>query len=89
MHFPYPMTPLDRQRLDRGAEHLHGLGARAMSEALATLAVRIGGVPALLAVLTEYERLTPGMVRVASADRFPPRPLRPIKRAPMLRMAAP
>ena len=83
----YVMNYLDRLRLDRGAEHLHGLDARAMSEALATLAARIGGVPALLTVLAEYERLTPGMVRVASADRFPPCPLRLVKRAPMLRMA--
>ena len=88
MHFPYQMTPLDRQRLDRGAEHLHGLGARATAEALATLAARIGGVPALLAVLAEYEALTPGMVRAASGDRFPHRPLRLVERTPMLRMAA-
>ena len=81
------MTPLDRLRLDRGAAHLHGLGARAISEALATLAARIGGAPALLAVLAEYERLTPGQVRAAGGERFPPRPLRLAELTPMLREA--
>lgn len=68
---PRPMSHLDRLRLDRGAEHLHQLGARATAELLAEVAARIGGGPAILAVLTEWERLTPGQVRAAGADRFP------------------
>jgi hypothetical protein len=64
----YNMTPQDRQRLDRGAAHLHKLGPRATSEMLATLAARIGGGPALLAVLAEFERLPPGRVRTATGD---------------------
>lgn len=72
------INPLDRQRLDRGAAHLHRLGARATAEALAQIAARIGGMPAILGTLTEYERVTPGMVRAAGGDRFPPRPLRAV-----------
>lgn len=87
MNYPYSMTPLDRLRLDRGAAHLHGLGPRATAEALATLAARIGGAPALLAVLAEYEALTPGMVRAVGADHFPPHPLRQVERTSMLREA--
>jgi len=71
------LSPLDQLRLDRGAAHLHGLGPRAVSEALATLAARIGGTPALLAVLTEYEALSPGQVRAAGGDRSPPPTPRP------------
>ena len=64
-------------RLQRGVEHLHRLGARATAEALAEVADRIGGWPALLSVLTEYEqRLTPAMIRSAQAARFPPKTLR-------------
>jgi hypothetical protein len=69
---------LDTLRLHRGAEHLHQLGARATAELLAEVAERIGGWPLILATLTEYERLTPGMVRKAGADRFPPRPIRQV-----------
>ena len=87
MTYPYTMTSLDRQRLDRGAAHLHGLGPRAVAEALATLAARIGGAPAMLTVLAEYEALTPGMVRAAGADRLLPRPLRQVARMPVLREA--
>ena len=75
----YHRDSLDSLRLQRGAEHLHRLGARATAEALAEVADRIGGWPALLSVLTEYERrLTPAMVRATQADRFPPKPLRKV-----------
>ncbi len=70
---------LQMLRLQRGVEHLHKLGPRATAEALAEMADRIGGLPALLGILAEYERrLTPGMVRAAGADRFPTRPLRQV-----------
>ena len=72
-----PVSHLDRARLDRGAEHLHRLGARATAEFLAEIARTIGGTPCILQHLAEYERrLTPAMVQAAGADRFPPRPLR-------------
>jgi len=62
------MTLQDQQRLHRGAAHLHRLGPRALSEMLATLAARIGGGPALLAILAEFERLSPGQVRAATGS---------------------
>ena len=72
---------LDILRLQRGVEHLHQLGTRATAEALAEVADRIGGWPALLSVLTEYERrLTPATIRAAGGDRFPVRPLRQMAR---------
>ena len=72
---------LDVLRLQRGADHLHRLGARATAEALAEIADRIGGLPAILGILIEYEqKLTPAMIRAARADRFPPRPLRQVGR---------
>ena len=75
------MTSLDRMRLQRGAEHLHSLGARATAELLAEIGARIGGMPCILGLLAEYERrLTPAMIRAAGADRFPPRPLREVPR---------
>ena len=51
--------PLAQARLQRGAEHLHQLGPRAMAEFLAELGGRIGGTPARLSLLNEYGRLTP------------------------------
>jgi hypothetical protein len=68
---------LDRLRFERGAAHLHRLGARATAELLAEVAESIGGAPCILARLADYERrLTPAMVRAADADRMPSRPLR-------------
>ena len=73
--------PHDRLRLQRGAEHLHRLGARATAEALAEIAARIGGMPAILGVLEEYRaRLTPQMLAATGGDRFPPRALREVPR---------
>jgi hypothetical protein len=75
-----PVAGLERLRLERGAAHLHRLGPRATAELLAALTARIGGGPALLGLLAEYERLSPGMVRAAGGDRFPPRPLHLVER---------
>ena len=64
--------PFTALRLQRGAEHLHRLGARATAELLAEVAARIGGMPCVLELLAEYEcRLSPAMIRAAGADRFP------------------
>ena len=68
----FKMTPQDQQRLCRGAAHLHRLGPRAVSDMLATLDARIGGGPALLAVLAEFEQLLPGQVRAADNGRSSP-----------------
>ena len=60
-------------RLERGAEHLHRLGAPAIAELLAEVGDRIGGIPCIVSLLTEYERrITPNYVayrrwRLASA----------------------
>jgi dihydroxyacid dehydratase/phosphogluconate dehydratase len=68
---------LDRLRLQRGVEHLHRLGPRATAEYLAEVARQIGGLPAMLGTLAEYERrLSPDLLRVVGGDRFPRRPLR-------------
>jgi hypothetical protein len=65
------------QRLQRGSEHIAQLGPRALSEFLLELAGQIGGLPATLALLAEYERrLTPSMLRLTGGDRFPSRRLR-------------
>lgn len=53
------MIPLDtmaRHRIQRGVEHLHRLGSRATSEFLADVATRIGGLPAIVGLLEEYQR---------------------------------
>ena len=68
------ITPFDQLRLVRGAEHLHQLGTRALAEFLAELAATIGGQPAILRLLNEYERrLNPEMLRAAGGHRMPSR----------------
>ena len=70
------LQPLDQQRLQRGVDHVHGLGSRATAEALAEVVHRIGGLPTVLAVLGEFSTINRRQVRAAGADQFPPRPLR-------------
>ena len=66
----YHLTPFDRLRLERGVAHLDRLGMRAKVEFWADLGSRIGGMPAMLGLLAEYERrLTPAMTRAAGSDR--------------------
>jgi hypothetical protein len=73
MHF---LDSLDRLRLQCGSEHLVRLGPRVLAEFLTEVSTRVGGMPATLSALAEYERrLSPRLVRVAGGDRFPPRPL--------------
>jgi hypothetical protein len=75
------LHPLDQLRLQRGVEHLHQLGPRVMAELLAELANQIGGLPATLTLLAEYERrLTPALLRLTGGDRFPARRLRMVPR---------
>ena len=79
-----PVLPLDAissLRLQRGAEHLHTLGPRAMVEYLKEVAAIIGGLPAMLSTLEEYQRrLNPERLRAAGGDRFPPRMLAEVPR---------
>jgi hypothetical protein len=71
---PMPTDPFIAVRLQRGAEHLHRLGARATAELLAEVGNRIGGMPAIIGLLTEYEqRLTPEMLHAVGGDKFPRR----------------
>ena len=75
------LDTLDRIRLQRGAEHLHRLGPRAIAELLAEVADRIGGLPCILGLLDEYkQRLSPQMLRTVGADRLPARRLRVVPR---------
>ncbi len=61
-------------RLQRGAEHLNRLGPRATAEFLAEIGETIGGLPAILRLLGEYEhRLNPAVLRATGGDRFPRR----------------
>ncbi len=71
--------PLDQFQLQRGAEHLHRCGPRAVAELLADVARRIGGGPAILAALADYQQITPSMLRATGGDRLPPRPLREVR----------
>jgi hypothetical protein len=75
------LDPLSRLRLQRGAEHLHALGPRATAELLAEVADRIGGMPAIMGLLTEYQqRLSPQLLRSVGGHRFPARPMRVVPR---------
>lgn len=74
------MDPFATVRLQRGTEHLHRLGPRVIAEFLLELAGKIGGLPAATALLVEYERLSPRLIRATGGDRFPPRPLRSVPR---------
>jgi hypothetical protein len=68
------ITPNDRMRLDRGAQHLNKLGSRALAEFLVELSATIGGMPATLRLLAEYQnRLDPTLLRAAGGHRFPTR----------------
>jgi hypothetical protein len=75
------LDPLTALRLQRGCESLHRLGPRATAELLAEVAGKIGGLPAIVGLLSEYERrLSPEMLSAVGADRFPPRCLRAVPR---------
>ncbi len=66
------LSPTERLRLDCGAKHLHRLGARAISEFLLELSATIGGQPATLRLLAEYQnRLSPDLLRAAGGHRMP------------------
>jgi hypothetical protein len=82
------LHPLDRLRLQRGAEHLHRLGARPTAEFLAEVGHRIGGMPAIFALLGEYEeRLSPRLLRLTGGHKFPPPPLHAVPSADARREA--
>lgn len=81
VHHHYPLDSWTALRLQRGVEVLHRLGPRATAGYLDELTRLIGGLPAALTLLNEYERrLSPDMLRVTGGDRFPPRPMRAVPR---------
>ena len=68
------IDPFTALRLERGTQHLYALGPRAVAGFLQDLTARIGGMPATVGLLAEYEhRLTPKMIVAAGGDRFPTR----------------
>lgn len=68
------LSSSERMRLDRGVEHLHHLGARATAEFLLELSATIGGQPAILRLLAEYQnRLSPDLLRAAGGHQTPSR----------------
>lgn len=76
-----PLDPFTALRVQRGVEHLHRLGPRAVAEFLGDVADQIGGMPAIVALLAEYERrLSPATLRATGGDRFPARRLRMVPR---------
>ena len=68
--------PVDRLQPQRRSLAYASAGHATTAELLAEVGHRIGGMPCILSLLGEYrQRLTPEMIRLASADRFPPRAL--------------
>ena len=72
------MSPaiLDALRFQRGAEHVHTLGPRAIAELLAQVAREGRDLPGTLDLLDNWRAgLSPEMVRAAAGDCFPRRML--------------
>jgi len=67
---------LVQRRWQRPIEHLHHLGARAVSEFLLELAREHGLGDEIARKLESYAALDPDIVRALRGDRFPPAPLR-------------
>lgn len=66
---------IQQMRIERGARHLHSLGARATAAFLDELTADAPGArDRLVRKLAEWQaRLTPAMVRLAGGDQFPSR----------------
>ena len=77
-------NPLDCLRLQREVERLIENGGahpeRIVAEAFMEVGMRIGGLPAIFAVLADFGRLTPAMVRAAGGDKPLRRPLSVVAR---------
>ena len=72
------IPPAARPQFEQSVRHLHALGPRATAEALAEIAARIGGLPAITAILNDFRNLSPAQLRATGGDRFPRRPLREV-----------
>ena len=63
-------------RRQRGVEFLAKQPPRVLDGFFRDLEAKIGGTPAILALMAEYEaRVTPRKLHASGGDRFPPRPL--------------
>ena len=70
------MSYLIDMRRQRGVEFLAKQPPRVLDGFFRDLEAKIGGTPAILDLMVEYERrLTPRKLRASGGDRFPPRPL--------------
>jgi hypothetical protein len=65
------LTPTDRLRLRRGAEHLHRLGPRAYAEFILEISTTRRCRQHALERLDQWRGLTPELVRAAGGDQFP------------------
>ncbi len=69
----------DTLRLQRGAEHVHTLGPRAVAELLAQVAREGRDLPGTLDLMDQWRAgLSVETLTAAGGDRFPPRPLREV-----------
>ncbi|MGI4943474.1 MAG: hypothetical protein ACRYHQ_23395 [Janthinobacterium lividum] len=72
-------TPIDTLRLQRGAQHVHDLGPRAVAEMVAHVAREGLDLAGALDLMDRWRAgLSVEMVAVTRGDRFPPRPLREV-----------
>ena len=70
----------DTLRLQRGAEHVHQLGARALAELLLQMARERRDLDDMLDLLDAWrDGLSPAMVHAAGGDCFPPRVLHKVQ----------
>ncbi len=70
----------DTLRLQRGAEHVHRLGARALAELLAQVAREGRDLRGTLDLMDEWrDGMSPAMVHAAGGDCFPPLVLREVQ----------
>ena len=68
-------------RFRQMVEHIHGLGARAIAELLAEIAVKHSITAALHETLERYTTINPETLRALGGDKFSPAPLREIRAA--------
>lgn len=66
-------VPSVRLRLEALAPRIAALGARPIAELLIDIAIETGCPETILRRAEAFARLTPEMMFVARADRFPPR----------------
>lgn len=68
MHF---LDPHDRLCIERGSQHLHQLGPRAVAEFLAEGVSEGNDLTSLLDRLQRYQGCNPLLLRAIGGDRFP------------------